>query len=346
MRLAALVALYVLSSATVLAEETTTTVGFKAFRERRRQELAEELRKWKAEALGLANSDVALTQLEKEENVRRKLAITTHLRQLSDPDPEVRQTSAQILGQMDATAAVPNLIALLNDRNVYVQIYAHGALNRLTGKNFGYKNHREWKEWWDAGAKGLAHRYRHTYGYPRRTLNTVGLIALDSGDPVRAARMFLGMIYENPDVADYWNNFGLALMELGMESRVFHTIAMECFLETIEIDSSLPQPYLNIGQCFMRLGRNDRAHHWFSMSIERDKQGVLWEQCWKLGNDSLKAADFQQALEYLGAARRKAESNGRQDPRIYRDLARAYVALGDDAKALDALKARHKAIQP
>ncbi len=85
MKPALLLSLLLLGGSWLLAaEEATSTVGFRAFRERRRLELAEELRKRKSEVLGLPYGDAALAQLKEDEDSRRKLAIATHLSQLSD----------------------------------------------------------------------------------------------------------------------------------------------------------------------------------------------------------------------------------------------------------------------
>jgi tetratricopeptide (TPR) repeat protein len=202
----------------------------------------------------------------------------------------------------DATEAIPNLIELLNDKHVYVKIYAHGALNKLTGKNFGYKNYADWKAWWDEVEKNFE-RKRGAFSILlrdyRRTSNTQGLVFLDARDFVSAARMFRDAIWFDPDVPDYWNNFGLALMALARHDRAFYSVAMECFLEAIKIDPSLPQPFMNIGQCFSHLGKQEQAHRWYHLAGERDPDGLVWAYFFQLASDCSRQGDAQRALEYL-----------------------------------------------
>lgn len=329
-------------------ETVTYPVGFRAFRERRRKELLKGRRNWEEKRLKEYRKEAEKWRKGERSSppdpgaLGRVAAIVEHIHRLSDPDPEVRQTSAQILGQMDAFEAIPNLIELLNDENVYVKIYAHGALNKLTGKNFGYKNYAEWKAWWskrpDVREKDFLQHQRDMQKIRAYPSNTAGLIALAAGDFVRAAKMFLDAIDCDPDIPDYWNNFGLALMELARQDRSLYSVAMECFMEAIDIDPSLPQPYMNIGQCFSHLGKKEQAYHWFRMSVQRDEKGILWEHCWQLGALLLKDGDDPLAMEYLRFAQQKAEMNRIRDRRIYRSLALGYVALGEEEKALEALR--------
>lgn len=263
---------------------------------------------------------------------RRAEAVKMHIANLGDKNPEVRQTSAQILGQMGATEAIPSLIECLRDKHVYVQIYAHGSLNKITGKNFGYKNYAEWKRWW-AGAEEDYAKKKDAGGVTdvaklrAKSSNTQGLIFLDCRDFSGAYRMFLDAVNSDPEVPDYRNNLGLSVMELGRENPYRYIDAIIYFQEAIGLDEGLPQPYMNIGQCFSRLGKHIEAQHWYRKAIQKDKNGILWEHCWKLGKDLLKKADYHLALEYLEDARNKAENNRRYDPRIYRDLALANYAL-------------------
>jgi tetratricopeptide (TPR) repeat protein len=171
--------------------------------------------------------------------------------------------------------------------------------------------------------------------------NTAGLIALDAGDFVRAAKMFLDAIDCDPDIPDYWNNFGLALMESARYDPDFWLVAMECFLEAIEIDPTLPQPFMNIGQCFSRLGRKEQAYRWYRLAVEQDKKGILWEHCWQFGMGLIKEGEYPLATEYLQYAQHGAAMNRICDRRIYRSLAMGYAALGDDDKALEALRQMH-----
>jgi tetratricopeptide (TPR) repeat protein len=269
---------------------------------------------------------------EKDPVKMRSATIKTHIANLSDKDPEVRQTSAQILGQLGATEAIPNLIEALKDNYVYVQIYAHGALNKLTGKNFGYKNYAEWSRWW-ASAKEEYEKKPKSFGISdtkklrAQSSNTQGLVFLDAKDFNGAYRMFLDAVNQDPEVPDYRNNLGLSVMELARENPYRYIDAITYFQEAIGLDEGLPQPYMNIGQCYTRLGKHIEAQSWYRKAIDRDKNGILWEHCWQLGKELLKKADYHLALEYLEDARAKAESNRHFDARVYRDLALVYYAL-------------------
>ncbi len=269
---------------------------------------------------------------KKEAAQRRSTTIAMHIANLSDKDSEVRQTSAQILGQMGAAEAIPPLIESLKDQQIYVQIYAHGALNKLTGRNFGYKNHAEWARWWSA-AREEYEKKKEVPGVSdakrlrAQSSNTQGLIFLDARDFHGAYRMFLDAVNNDPEVPDYRNNLGLSVMELARENPYRYIDAIVYFQEAIGLDEALPQPYMNIGQCYTRLGKHIESQAWYRKAIDRDTNGILWEHCWQLGKELLKKADYQLAMEYLEDARNKAESNRQFDARIYRDLALVYYAL-------------------
>ena len=50
---------------------------------------------------------------------------------VSHPDPEVRHTCAELLGDAEDTAAIPELIEALKDRSPHVRFDALGALERI-----------------------------------------------------------------------------------------------------------------------------------------------------------------------------------------------------------------------
>lgn len=88
---------------------------------------------------------------------RESTASEAHIQRLTDKDPAVRENAAEMLGLLGATKAVPHLIEALRDNkgHIMVQIKAHGALNKITGKNFGYKNHKRWEDWWVKNRKDV-----------------------------------------------------------------------------------------------------------------------------------------------------------------------------------------------
>jgi len=78
----------------------------------------------------------------KKKDSRTVKAIAYHVKNLKDPDPEVRQSSAEMLGILMAATAVPDLIDVLRpgrEDKIMVLLSANGALVRITQKNFGYK---------------------------------------------------------------------------------------------------------------------------------------------------------------------------------------------------------------
>ena len=82
---------------------------------------------------------------QEEENQQ---AINHHIAMLKGGDKDHREMAAEMLGLLCAAEAVPNLLEALHDSDLFVKLKAHGALNKITGKNFGYKNRKTWKEWW------------------------------------------------------------------------------------------------------------------------------------------------------------------------------------------------------
>jgi tetratricopeptide (TPR) repeat protein len=231
-----------------------------------------------------------------------------------------------MLGTLGSMDAVPALIEALNSKHIMVQLSAHGALNKLTGKNFGYKNYQEWKSWYESNKKDIQERKVQGAGEMRKVNakynNTLGIESLHHGEYATARGYFLKAVNMDPEVPDYRNNLGLSVMELGS-----YVDAINYFEEALGIDNELPQPYMNIGSCFARMNKTIEAQHWFRKAVEKDKKGDLWETCWSLGKEYLKKGDFQMAQEFLELARDKAAKNRIYDPRIYRDLAQTYYGL-------------------
>ncbi|MCW8131255.1 MAG: tetratricopeptide repeat protein [Planctomycetota bacterium] len=253
-------------------------------------------------------------------------SVKYHIKNLNDPDPAIRENSAEMLGIINAVEAVPYLIEALRDKHIMVQIKAHGSLNKITGMNFGYKNYPEWRKWWEDNGKDFMKKIdkgpSDATRYGAQVSNTQGLIYLDSRQFRAAERMFLDAVNRDPEKPDYRNNLGLAVMEQGR-----YLDAMAYFEETMGLNDSLPQPYMNIGQCYSRINRDIEAQTWFRKAMDKDKEGRLWEPLWSLGKDYLKKGDFNMAYEFLDQARVRAEKRRKFDPRIYRDLALTHYAL-------------------
>jgi hypothetical protein len=77
---------------------------------------------------------------------------------LKDKDAEIRRAAAIGVGHKvldenkDATALVPDVIDLLDDKVDFVRIAARAALKAVAGKDLGEKP-EPWREWWEKQAK-------------------------------------------------------------------------------------------------------------------------------------------------------------------------------------------------
>jgi HEAT repeat protein len=89
---------------------------------------------------------------------------TSTLRQwLQYEDREIRRAAALACAMKDDKSAVPDLIALLDDREALVARAAHAALKSLTGQDLGpaataspadrARAVAAWKEWWKRNGK-------------------------------------------------------------------------------------------------------------------------------------------------------------------------------------------------
>jgi tetratricopeptide (TPR) repeat protein len=266
-------------------------------------------------------------------------AIKYHLKNLSEADPESRRTSAAVLGLMGATEAVPNLIELLKDESIKTRRVAGASLNKITGKNFGYNDPAEWSGWWEnnkdkflSGPSGSTELSK----VRAQASNRLGLMYMSAGSMAQAHAAFLDAVDKDPEIADYRNNLGLASFHMGN-----YLEAMDHFEQTICLDDALPQPVMNVGQCFAALNKHIEAMHWYRKAMEKDKKGELWEPCWKLGKQLQQKGDFSMSLEYLLLARQKAEKKGKNQPEIHRDLAIAYYGLDQHASAWREIRNLH-----
>jgi hypothetical protein len=102
--------------------------------------------------------DELMDKLEAEEKHKLEKAkqkeivlIAYHTKLLKSKDYEERAVSAEYLGVLNAAIAVPDLIDCLRPSRQEKDIVmrsAHGALNKITGKNFDIKAYDEWVSWW------------------------------------------------------------------------------------------------------------------------------------------------------------------------------------------------------
>jgi hypothetical protein len=112
--------------------------------------LASAIPQLPADAKGQARSALA------ERLVRMKAE--TLAKYMEDDDPEIRRAAAAACAKKEARTLVPNLIALLRDREGAVVGAAHTALKDLTGQDFGPapgagrqdrdEAAQRWLEWW------------------------------------------------------------------------------------------------------------------------------------------------------------------------------------------------------
>lgn len=236
-------------------------------------------------------------------------AVQYHIRSLKDPDPDVRRSAAEMLGILASPLAVPDLIDVLrperHEREM-VLATAHGALVRITGKNFGYKNYEAWIKWWVQNKEEFMKK-AETGPDPMtqegaKAANTLGLELMRRGEQRAAQAQFLDAVNRDPTVPDYRNNLGLALL-----NQARYLDAMVYFQETIGLSPDLPQPYMNIGHCYAKMSKTIEAQTWYKKAMDLDKEGRLWEPLWLLGREYKERGDWSLAYEYLDQARNRAE---------------------------------------
>jgi tetratricopeptide (TPR) repeat protein len=258
-------------------------------------------------------------------------AVAYHVKNLSDPDADIRQESCDMLGALGSPDAVQPLIAVLNparNERINVMLHAHGALVKITGQNFGYKNYDAWNGWWvknrEEFLKKATTGVDETSKIAAEASNTAGLLLNRKGMYRQAQAQFLDAINRNPTIPDYHSNLGLALFN---EGRFLE--AMEHFNDTISLDKELPQPYMNIGRCYARMDRAIEAQNWFKQAQEKDKDGKLWDLRWVIGKEYMLRAEYAMAKEYLDQARSKAEKAGHKEAvaMICNDLAITHYGL-------------------
>ena len=266
---------------------------------------------------------------KKKEDEKSAKAVQTWIKNLKDPDPDIRKTACDMLGLLAPPEATPFLIDVLKPARqepINVSIAGHGALVKITGQNFGYKNYDAWMGWWVKNSKEFLKKaetgVNSNSKLAAEAANTVGLRAMDIGEYSQAQSQFLDAVNRDPTVPDYRNNLGNALREQGR-----YLDAMEYYQETIGINAALPQPYMNMGICYSRMDKSIEAQSWFKKAIEKDKNGNIWELPWMIGKEKMLRAEWSLAYEYLDQARAKAEKKGVHDPRVYNDLAITHYGL-------------------
>lgn len=265
----------------------------------------------------------------KAKSERLAKAVAYHIKNLKDPDADVRQSSCEMLAALGSPDAVEPLIEVMNpqrNEHISVMLSAHGALVKITGQNFGYKNYDMWVSWWRKNKEEFLRKAEtgpdETAKIAAQAANTVGLELLRRGEHRSAQAQFLTAIDKDPTVPDYRNNLGLSLLEQGR-----YLDAMEYFKETIGLDAGLPQPYMNVGRCYSRMNRTIEAQNWYKQAIEKDKENRLWDLPWMIGKEYMHRAEWPLAKEYIDQAINKMLKKGIRDPRVYNDLAITHFGL-------------------
>jgi hypothetical protein len=266
---------------------------------------------------------------KKKKDSQKLRAANYHLKNLKDPDPEVRSSSAEMLGILGAVTAVPELIDMLRpgrEDKIMVLLSVHGALVRITGKNFGHKNYDQWQSWWLKEKEEFTKKAETGPDEQAKIAavyhNTTGLEYLRAGQLVAAEQQFLMAVDRDPTIPDYKNNLGLAVMKQGR-----FLDAMEYFKETIGQNQDLPQPYMNTGRCYAGMNKSIEAEAWFKKAMDHDKEGRLWENYWMIGRQHLQRGEWKDAYEYLDSARIKAEKLGVHDPSLHKDIAITHFGM-------------------
>ena len=266
---------------------------------------------------------------DQKKDPRNAKAVQKLIKDLKDPDPEIRRTACEMLSILCPADATPALIDVLRPERketIAISVAAHGALVKITGQNFGYKNYDQWMSWWTKNRqeflKKAATGIEPNAKIAAEAANTIGMKFMDDGAFSAAQAQFLDAVDKDPTVPDYRNNLGNSLRDQGR-----YLDAMEYYEETIGINKDLPQPYMNIGICYSRMGKSIEAQSWFKKAIVRDKNGNLWELPWMIGKECMQRAEWNLAFEYLDQARAKAEKKNIHDPRVYLDLALTHYGM-------------------
>ena len=201
---------------------------------------------------------------KKKEDTKSAKAIKYHVKNLKDPDPEVRQSSCEMLAILGSPYSVEPLIDVLRpDRKepLMVMLTANGALTKITGKNYGYKEYDQWMSWWakekDEFLKKAETGVDSRSKIAAEASNHAGRGFMEIGEYRQAQAFFLDAVNRDPTVPDYRNNLGLSLLE-----QARYLDAMEYFQEVTGLDPDLPQPYMNIGRCYSRMGKSIEAESW------------------------------------------------------------------------------------
>jgi tetratricopeptide (TPR) repeat protein len=125
--------------------------------------------------------------------------------------------------------------------------------------------------------------------------------AADNGDAARAADLLAALIAEAPAIGSLYNRRALVHEALG------HADAARADFERAgELDSSLPEPHINLGRLLRDQGRTREAEQSFALAIERgpnDAQAWLGRGLSRIAQGDLEggALDVQHARELAPA---------------------------------------------
>ena len=96
-------------------------------------------------------------------------------------------------------------------------------------------------------------------------------LAADAGDPDAALALLEPLIAQHPKLGTLYNRRGLAREALGHDRQ-----ALADFTRASELDSALPQPYVNRGRVLRAEGHAREAEDAFSQALERADDPDAW----------------------------------------------------------------------
>ncbi|MBK8595457.1 MAG: sulfatase-like hydrolase/transferase [Holophagales bacterium] len=162
---------------------------------------------------------------------------------------------------------------------------------------------------------------------PKDTIGTIRLLnqavaRLESGNPKESLELFARLLAENPRMADVWELYSQALLEVGRATE-----ALEARKKTVELSPpTATQPLLSVANLCLQIGQVDEAAR--HAQLARDRGDAAADEV--MARVLLSRGDLAGAE----AAARTAAGYGKTRRRALVVLARVQVARGALAEAL------------
>lgn len=162
---------------------------------------------------------------------------------------------------------------------------------------------------------------------PKDTIGTIrflneAVVHLESGHPEKSLEVFARLLAENPRMADVWELYSQALLEVGRARE-----ALEARRKTVELSPvTATQPLLSVANLCLQIGRLEEAAQHARLARERGDAAA----------DEVLARILLAGGDLAGAeaAARQAATYGKTRRRALVVLARVQVARGELAQAL------------